>query len=133
MHREGFSYRRTTTKKRKNMSSDETIASITSFFLDTRVFHLRHPDIMPHQVYNRDQVPMALAASYAKTVDDRNKDVIWDATFDASDTKRFCTLNLTIPMEVASDMSNLIRPHLVFKATKFYRGEDWTVKNDSGI
>ena len=133
MQREGFSHRRTTTKKKKNMSSKETVASITRFFLDTRVFHLRHPEIMPCHVYNRDQVPMALASSYATTIDDTNKDVIWDSTFDASDTKRFCTLNLTIPMEVSDDRSNLIRPHLVFKATKYYRGEDWTVKNDTGI
>ena len=34
-------------------------------------------------------------------------------------------------MEVAKDMTNLIRPHLVFKATKFHRGEDWTQKNDN--
>ena len=31
---------------------------------------------------------MALADSYSKKIDDKNKDVIWDATFDAEDVKR---------------------------------------------
>ena len=76
MQREGFSYRRTTTRKKKNLNSEETVAVITSFFLNTRVFQLRNPEITPTQVFNRDQVPMALAASYSKTLDDKNKDVI---------------------------------------------------------
>ena len=82
------------------------------------------PDLKLVHVYNRDQVPMALASSYSSTIDDTNKDVIWDATFDAEDVKRFCTLNLTIPMEVYDNLSNLVRPHLVFKATHFVKGED---------
>ena len=64
------------TKKKKNMNSEETVAVLTSFFLNTRVFQLRNPEITPTHVFNRDQVPMALAASYAKTIDEKNKDVI---------------------------------------------------------
>ena len=124
MKREGFSHRRTTTKKKKNLSSRETIEVITGFFLNTRVFQRHHPNIPPEHVFNRDQVPMALAASYSSTIDDTNKEVIWDSTFDSQDTKRFCSLNLTIPMEVKADLSNLIQPHLVFKASRFVRGED---------
>ena len=75
---------------------------------------------------------MALAASYATTIDDKNKDVIQDATFDAADTKRFCTLNLTIPMKLSEDRRNLIKPLLVFKATQFVRSEDWTQKQPDG-
>ena len=67
---------------------------------------------------------MSLADSYATTIDEKNKAVIKDATFDAEDTQRFCTLNLTIPMEVEDDLSNLVKPHLVFKATQFVKGED---------
>ena len=76
MAREGFSHRRTTTKKKKNLSSAETITAITKFFLDTRVFQQTILDIAPTNVYNRDQVPMALADSYSTTIDDKNKDVI---------------------------------------------------------
>ena len=124
MRREDFTYRRTTTKKKKNLSSEETVAAMTSFFLNTRVLQLQNPDIMPTHVYNRDQVPMALSAGYATTIDDKSNDVIQDATVDSNDTKRFCTLNLTITMDINEQESNIIRPHLVFKATKFVRGED---------
>ena len=75
---------------------------------------------------------MALCSSYSTTLDDKNKDVIWDSTYDSEDTKRFCTLNLTIPMSTSQQESNLIKPHLVFKATKFLRGEDWIVKDSNG-
>ena len=131
MAREGFSHRRTTTKKKKNTSSEEILQIITNFFLETRAWQLRVPNIMPTNVFNRDEVPIALASPYSATIDDKNKDVIWDSTFDAEDTKRFCTLNLTITME-AKDLSNMIRPHLVFKATRFVRGEDWTKKDAKG-
>ena len=76
MARERFSYRRTTTKKRKNLASNETISAITEFFLDTRLFQRSAPQILPVHVFNRDQVPMALAGSYCKTIDDRNREVI---------------------------------------------------------
>ena len=124
MKRERFSYRRTTTKKRKNLSASESIQAITNFFLDTRVYQQTVPDLPLTRVYNRDQVPMALAAQYATTIEDKNKDVIWDSTYDSSDVKRFCTLNLTIPMEVQENLGNIMKPHLVFKATRFVRGED---------
>ena len=132
MARENFAYRKTRTKKRKNLSSEVTRADLTEFFLKTRIFQLRASNIKPVSVFNRDQVPMTLAASYAKTIDDKNRDVIQDATFDANDTKRFCTLNLTIPMELDKDQRNLVRSHLVFKATKFIRGEDQIWKNPHG-
>ena len=76
MQREGFSYRRTTTKKRKNLSASESIKAISQFLLDTRVFQLTALEISPMQVFNRDQVPMALADSYSKTIDEKNKEVI---------------------------------------------------------
>ena len=123
MRREGFYHRRTTTKK-KNLSSEETVAAMTSFFLNARMQVSQNPDIMHTHVYNRDQVPMALSGGYATTVDDKSSNVIQDATVDSNDTKRFCTLNLTITMDINEQESNIIRPHLVFKATQFVRGED---------
>ena len=48
------------------------------------------------------------------------------------DVKRFCSLNLTIPMEVKDDLSNVVRPHIIFRATKFTRGEDWNQKDKDG-
>ena len=132
MRREGFSYRRTTTKKKKNLSAEETIAAITGFFLETRVLQRRLSGVTPNMVFNRDQVPIALAASHSTTIDDVNRDVIQDATSGSDDTKRFCSLNLTITMKVEEDLSNLVRPHLVFKATKFIKGEDQHQKDKNG-
>ena len=36
-------------------------------------------------------------------------------------------------MEVLGDQSNLVKPHLVFKASKFVRGEDQKQKNEDGV
>ena len=76
MEREGFSFRRTTTKKKMNLNAVATINAITNFFLDTRVFQETVPNITPLAVFNRDQVPMALASSCSITIDDKNKDII---------------------------------------------------------
>ena len=76
MKREGFSYRRTTTKTKKSLTATATIETITDFLLNTRVFQLSTPNLPEIQVYHRDQVPMALAAQYASTIDDTNKEVI---------------------------------------------------------
>ena len=76
MEREGSSSRRTTTKKRENLSASDSIEAITQFLLGTREFQLTSPKISPKQVFNRDQVPMALADSYSQTIDEKNKEVI---------------------------------------------------------
>ena len=130
MERQGFSHRRITTKKKKNLSASESIEAITKFQLDTRVFQQTVPSLPETRVFNRDQVPMALAGSYASSIDDKNKDIIQDTTYDSSDVKRFCTLNLTTPTKVEDDLSKLVRPHLVFRATRFVRGEDQNQKNE---
>ena len=75
MASEGFAYRRTTTKKKKNRTEEEITEAISKFFPE-RGFQLRNPGIAPVNVFNRDQVPMALAASFATTIDDKNRDVI---------------------------------------------------------
>ena len=75
MSRYNFSFRRTT-KNKKNLSARDTIATITKFLLDTRVFQLTVPGLPYTRVYNRDQIPMELASSCSKTIDDTNKDVI---------------------------------------------------------
>ena len=76
MSRHGFSHRRTTTKKKKNLSSKDSLEAITRSLLDTRVFQQEVPEIRETMVYNRDQVPMAMARSYSTTVDDKNNDII---------------------------------------------------------
>ena len=36
-------------------------------------------------------------------------------------------------MEVEDDLSNLPRPHLVFKASRYVKGEDWHKKDENGV
>ena len=82
------------------------------------------PNLPEIRVHNLDLVPMALAAQYASTIDDKNMEVIWDSMYNSAEVKRFCALNLTIPMAVEKVLGDLVKPHVVFKATKFVRGED---------
>ena len=76
MARYGFSHRRTATKKKNNLSADDARAVITRFLLDTRVFQRKVPEVRETMVFNRDQVPVAMAASYSTTIDDKSNDVI---------------------------------------------------------
>ena len=76
MAREGFSHRRTTTKQKRSLFATETIRAIVNFHLDTIVYQQRFPSIKPVNIFNRDQVPMGLAASCSTTIDEKNKDVI---------------------------------------------------------
>jgi hypothetical protein len=34
-------------------------------------------------------------------------------------------LNLSIPMRVHPNMNNLPKPHIIFKGSRFWKGEDW--------
>eukprot|EP00808_Paulinella_micropora_P000628 g51712.t1 len=63
-----------------------------------------------------------------RTIDGTGKDVVCDGIGGESDEKRFCYLNLTIPLQVLPDISNLPKPHIVFQSTQFCGGEDWIGK-----
>lgn len=83
-------------------------------------------NFFPRVVYNHDQVPLQLASSASFSVDDTGADVVWDSITKSSDCKRFATLNLTIPMDVAADKSNLPKPHLIFSCKSgFKEGGEW--------
>ena len=66
-------------KNEINLSSGGSIQVTRNFFLDTRVYQLTVPDLPLTRVYNRDQVPMALATmatQFTSTIDVKNKGVI---------------------------------------------------------
>ena len=63
-------------KNHNKKTSEDDIAALTKFQLDTRVFQLTTTGVKPTNVFNRDQVPMALADSYSTTIDEKNKSVI---------------------------------------------------------
>ena len=85
----------------------------------------------PEGVFNRDQVPLALASEHSRNIDTTGNDVIWDSTSDDQDVKRFCTLNLTLVMRALPDGSNIPMPHLIFKGTSM-GGEDFTGRDVPG-
>ena len=42
-----------------------------------------------------------------------------------NDKKQFCTLNLTVPMELREDRKNFPKVHIVFKSSNFQTADDW--------
>ena len=88
------------------------IEVIKQFHIETRIFQLESMNdpeyglTSPQAVFNRDQVPIELRSSACQTIDEKGKDVIWDGVGGESDDKRFCTLNLWIPMEPREDGKN---------------------------
>ena len=127
----GFS-RRVIGMKKKIMKNMENLrASIVEFHLNTRALQLSVINdpvwgyTSPYCVFNRDQVPIALCASTNTTIDDTGIEYVWDGMGDEGEDKRFCSLNLTIPMRVHPSKKNVPKPHIVFKASGFRKAEDW--------
>jgi hypothetical protein len=135
--RNGFAVRRVTNSNAKRSKKD-VVHEVMEFHLDTRALQssesndVKYGYAPPYAVFNRDQVPIALASSYARTVDDVGREVILDSSKSDSDEKRFCTLDLHIPMQVLPDRSNVRKPHLIFRATAFCKGEDWDGSDKKG-
>jgi hypothetical protein len=133
--RHGFSIRKCNNAKTQFRTQDKFLSSIKNGhcrFRNLQLSEINDPVYgfaHPYAVYNRDQVPIALAKQTCTTL---GAEVVWDVTRDESDMKRFCTLNLTIPMRGMPNGENFPRPHLVFKGSKFCRGEDWTGVDKAG-
>ena len=136
MKRNNFSIRVVTSTNKAKKNIKAVISTIAEWHVRNRVHQgqVMNDQIWgrahPTGVFNHDQVPIALATERSRTIDDTGKDVIWDVTQDDADSKRFATLNLTIPMEVLADQSNVPKAHIIFKASQFCRGEDWVGKED---
>jgi hypothetical protein len=134
-NRFGFSVHRFMTTKTILRNKGKAAETIRQFHLETRACQLSVPapldsiyGIAPkYAVYNRDQVPIALCASYARTVDHTGAAVVLNSV--DKDDKRFCTLNPMIPMEVLPDFSNLPKPHIVFQGV-FKGGDAWHDANE---
>ena len=77
-----------------------------------------------HYVYSHDQVPIELCPKRESTVDTKGATEIYDGTSKSSEEKRFCTLNLSAPMDVLPDGSNVPPPHVVFRG-KTQTGDEW--------
>jgi hypothetical protein len=105
--RHGFSICRFTTTKTILRDKVKVAETIKNFHLETRTFQLSFTGppkdpvygiTSPYAVFNRDQVPIALCPSIAKTLDHTGAPVVLNSL--DLNNKRFCTLNLTVPNEV---------------------------------
>ena len=74
---------------------------------------------------NKDQVPIYLSPTYASTVDNTGEEYIYDAVVNENDFRRFCTIDLVIPMKAEEDLSNRTKPGVVFSSKKFMTEDDW--------
>ena len=81
----------------------------------------------PANVYNLDQVPINLAESCSRTINQKGAKEVYDGCSKGVDIKRLCTLNLMIPMQVSADLSNIPKPHIIFSASAYKVGDDWAV------
>jgi hypothetical protein len=135
MKRHGFSLRRATTTNASLLDMPAVIAKIKKFHLRARLLQMKALNdptfgfCNEKYVYNRDEVPIELLSDNKRTLDEKGADVVWTALGSETDSKRFCTLNLMVPMKVdideAGEIKNLPLPHVVFKATNFCDGNDW--------
>ena len=108
------------------------------FHTDCRAFQLSAMNdtsyglTSPEYVYSHDQVPLELADSNKKTLDVRGVDEVYNAVSSDADMKRFCTLNLFVPMKTRDDGKNVSVPHLVFRGT-FQDRKDWHDKEEQEL
>lgn len=138
MTRFALSRRKMTHRSKVNPNSDTNLKTIAAFHMDTRILQRSASNdplyglAPPWAVFNRDQVPIELLGESATTIDNRGARHVWVGVGDEADAKRFCSLDLMIPMEVLADLSNLPKPHIVFRASAFKAGSDWTGLTASG-
>jgi hypothetical protein len=66
-------------------------------------------------------------------VDDTGLDFIYDGSSDDNYANRFCTLNLVSTMHTHPDAAKNMKPAVIFKATAFCAGEDWTGSDKAGL
>jgi hypothetical protein len=131
MRRHRLSMRKMTHRSKSNPNSINNLEIIATFHRDTRLLQLSETNdpvygLAPaFAVFNRDQVPIELLGEGSRTVDSEGARHVWVGVGDESDSKRFCSLDLMIPMEVLPDFSNLPKPHVVFRATSFKTAADW--------
>ena len=70
-------------------------------------------------------MPLNVANASEHTTEITGIDEVYDSIMNPNDEKRFCTLNLTVPMELHEDQKNFPKAHIVFKASNFQTSDDW--------
>ena len=132
LKRYNWSLRTVINKKNWTLEKKLGMKLVEDFHINTRAFQLTEMKdpvygiAPPANVFNLDQVPINLAQSCNKTINEKGAKEVYDGVTKGSDMKRFCTLNLMIPMEINDDSSNIPKPHIIFSASSYKTGEDWS-------
>ena len=139
LKRFNWTLRTITNKKNWKLEKELGMKLVQDFHVDTRAFQLTNMKGLvfgiasPRNVFNLDQVPINLAQSSNQTINEKGAREVYDGVSKASDVKRFCTLNLMIPMEVNEDSSNIPKPHIIFSASGYKVGDDWAATERDGL
>ena len=104
--------------------------------VSTRILHCTASN-KTHSPKWLQQVPLTIANVNEYTIETTRMDEVYDAVMDPTNEKRFCSLNLTLPMDLHDEFKkvktiyglknihNYPRAHVVFKATKFQTANEW--------
>ena len=131
LERHNYTFRKVTNRRNWNAEKGHATDLVRDFHIDTRAFQLQeiNDDVYglthPTNVYNLDQVPIVLLPSSTTTVEARGAKEVYDGIGKGCDMKRFCTLNLIVPMRTKDDFSNVPQAHIIFAASEFKPGEEW--------
>jgi len=131
--RHNFSLRKTYARNASIRKFESVEKVLSDFHLRTRILQESKSSdekfgyCRPEGVFTHEEIPLQLASKSAFSVDETGADIVWDSVNKDSDIKRFCTLDLIVPMKALSDKSNLPKPHIIFSCeTGFKRGCDWS-------
>lgn len=108
----GFNRRTIGKKMNKKGGEAELLKTTAVFHTELRALQLSETNdptygmTSPHYVYSHDQVPIKLCNKAEKTINTKGVTEVYDATTSSFDCKRFCTLNLFVPMEPRDDGLN---------------------------
>ena len=108
---------------------------IREYHLNSRVFQLSQMNDPVYGLtssdgaFSHDQVPIEISDKNEKTIETTGVDEVYDAVGKGADVKRFCTLNLIIPMTPRADGKNHPKLHVVFKG-KYQSADEWHDQNE---
>ena len=70
-------------------------------------------------------MPINVANASEHTIDTTGIDEVYDSVMNPNNERRFCTLNLTVPMELRKDRKKFPKAHIDFKASNFQTADGW--------
>ena len=69
-------------------------------------------------------MPLNVANASEHTIDTTGIEEVYDSFMNPNDEKRFCTLNLTVPMELHEYWKNFPKAHIVFRLSNFQTDDE---------